>query len=142
VRLVGRKGAKPIDNADHFVFRAAANLLRDRARRAVTSHRAQHVSLSEPGQFEGDADLPSALVEDRAPDRVLIGKERLGEVLDRLDDLGERTRTIFILFRIERMKQREIAQRLGVAVPTVEKHVIRAVAHLTRCFEDDLGDGR
>jgi len=46
--------------------------------------------------------------------------------------LPERTRDIFILFRVEKMRQAEIAKRLGVSVSAVEKHVIRAAAHLAR----------
>jgi RNA polymerase sigma-70 factor (ECF subfamily) len=47
-----------------------------------------------------------------------------------LRDLPERTRTIFLLFRLENMKQREIADMLGISVRTVEQHVVRASVHL------------
>jgi len=44
-------------------------------------------------------------VEDRGPERVLQGCESLAEVLASLETLGDRTRDIFILFRLENMKQ-------------------------------------
>jgi RNA polymerase sigma factor (sigma-70 family) len=51
-------------------------------------------------------------------------------VVNALREMPERTRTIFILFRLENMKQREIADMLGISVRTVEQHVIRASAWL------------
>jgi RNA polymerase sigma factor (sigma-70 family) len=52
------------------------------------------------------------------------------DVLRTLDELGPRTRDIFVLFRLERMKQKDIAALLGIGQGTVEKHVMKAVLHL------------
>ena len=71
-------------------------------------------------------------MEDINPERVLIAKENLVEVLACLDELGERTKNIFILFRLEGMKQKDIATLYGIGQSTVEKHVMRAVLHLAR----------
>jgi RNA polymerase sigma-70 factor (ECF subfamily) len=46
--------------------------------------------------------------------------------------LPARTRDIFVLFRLDQLKQSEIAARMGISVSAVEKHVVRAVAHLAR----------
>ncbi len=75
------------------------------------------------------------LVEQLSPERVLLGRDSLRDVLCTLDELGARTRDIFMSFRLERMKQREIAALYGVGVSTVEKHVMRATQHLTRRYE-------
>jgi RNA polymerase sigma-70 factor (ECF subfamily) len=73
-------------------------------------------------------------MEDRSPERVLLGEATLAEALQALDELTELTRNVFILFRLENMKQREIAALYGIAQSTVEKHVVRATVHLaTRC---------
>ena len=71
-------------------------------------------------------------MEDRGPERVLQGYESLSEVLSTLNELSERTRDIFILFRLENMKQRDIALAFGITVKAVEKHVLKAVTHLAR----------
>ena len=73
-------------------------------------------------------------VEERDPDRVLQAKESLSTVLAALRELPERTRTVFVLFRLENMKQREIADMLGISVRTVEQHVVRASVHLRDAF--------
>jgi len=73
-------------------------------------------------------------VEARSPERVLLSEDALGEVLQALQELGELTRNIFILFRLESMKQKDIATLYGISQSTVEKHVMKAVLHLaTRC---------
>lgn len=129
LRMVRREDATVMDSVDAFIFTVAANLLRDRDRRAETHRREAHVSL-DGGSVTGEMSTAAALVEDRTPSRVLIGQEALSDVLRALDELNERTRDVFILFRLENMKQREIAQLFGLSVSAVEKHVTKALAHL------------
>ena len=128
VRLIGSNSLEKIENADAFVFKVASNLLLDRARRA--RHRIQKTSLD--SALIGE--IAKEFVEDRGPERVLLGRQALCDVLAALDELGERTRNIFILFRLENMKQRDIAELYGVSQSTVEKHVMRAVMHLALRF--------
>jgi RNA polymerase sigma factor (sigma-70 family) len=132
VRILAAHDGSPIENAEAFVFTVAANLLRDRARKIGR-------------RAEGDTPLDGALIdevareflEDRSPERVLLGRESLAEVLLALDELGQRTRDIFILFRLENMKQREIAAIYGISQSTVEKQVMRATLHLALRFGSD-----
>ncbi len=49
-----------------------------------------------------------------------------------LESLGERTRRIFILRRLEQMKCQEIADLFGISVKAVEHHIARALAHLAK----------
>lgn len=131
VRLVGLASLHDIDRAEAFVFRIASNLLRDRSRRAKrwrwqTKGTLDHHAVEE---------IVKELVEDRGPERVLLGRETLAEVLRALDELGDRTRDIFLLFRLEGMKQHDIAILHGISRSTVEKHVMKAVSHLARRFQ-------
>lgn len=126
LRLMKALQRAEVENTEAFLFTIASNLVRDhhrhRQRRSVDTT----VSV--------DADLIGALakeiVEDRSPERVLIGEEAVADTLRSLDELGERTRDIFILFRLENMKQRDIAALYGISQSTVEKHVAKAVLHL------------
>ena len=131
LRIVRRPDPAPLENAEVFLFSIAANLLRDRARRAQSHHAADHRSLDDPG---GDLTQSAALIEARGPDRVLMSQESLGEVLRALDELGERTRDIFILYKLEKMKHREIGALYGLSASAVEKYVRKATAHLARRF--------
>ena len=125
VRLVRNPDRNDGTAIHAYVFTIAANLLRDRARSRAARFGGDHTPLHEVQ--EGAA---AALIEDISPERVLVAREALAEVLDALAEMGERTRDIFILSRLENLPQREIAALYGISVSAVEKHVIRAMAHL------------
>ncbi len=130
IRLIGAQSLEHVEQADAYVFRTASNLLRDRAR-AAARWRKYPVSPLDPLLID---ELSQEIVEDRGPERVLIGREDLAEVLRSLGELGERTKSIFVLFRLEGMKQKDIAALYGMGVSTVEKHVMLATLHLAKRF--------
>ncbi len=127
VRMLARGGSGDIESADSFVFAIAGNLLRDRARMAQTRHASAHDRIE--GAYETDH-VDAALVEHCGPDRVLLDKERLALVLRALEDLSERTRNIFVLYRLENMRRADIAALYGITVSAVEKHIAKALDHL------------
>lgn len=128
-RLLSAVERGDIDNSEAFVFRVAANLLHDRGRRQA--RRGQRLSLDAEGlQEDGMAGSGVQFVEERDPERVLLGNDNLRRVLAALDELGQRTRDIYILFRLEQVKQREIAALYGISASTVEKEIMRATLHL------------
>src|SRR5471032_2003566 len=93
VRLIASSSFDRAGEANAYVFRVAINLLRDRARSAA---RWQKVTAF-PLDTDAIDEISHGFVEDRGPERVLIGRESLAEVLGCLDELGERTKGIFIL---------------------------------------------
>lgn len=108
-----------------YVFTIAANLLRDRARSRLSKSATSHRVLSEVL-----VNSAPNLVEERTPERVVMAREALRDVVEALGELSERTRDIFVLARLERMPQRDIAALHGITVSAVEKHVVKALAHL------------
>jgi len=131
LRVVRASQTESIERADSYVFKVAMNVLRDSHRRTRRDGNAILVPLDE---VLVDDDYSPQLVEDVSPERVLLGRDSLAEALRVLDELGERTRNIFVLFRLENMKQKDIAAYYGVAQSTVEKHVVKAVLHLAARF--------
>ena len=121
LRLVRRRDVETIDNPEAFVFRTAINLLRDRSRRGKTL--SSHLDEMAHGQNA---------FEDLSPERVVNGRQSLQSVLRALDELDERSRDVFILHRLEGMKHAEIANLYGVSVSSVEKYIIKALAHLAK----------
>ncbi len=119
-----------IERADSYVFKVAINLLRDRRRHALRTGPAVFLPIEE----DGDGQLESQLVEAISPERVLLSEDSLADVLRSLEELGELTRNIFILFRLENMKQKDIAALYGIGQSTVEKHVVKAVLHLANRY--------
>ncbi|WP_174298248.1 RNA polymerase sigma factor [Sphingomonas bacterium] len=130
-RLLPKHPQDGIADARGYVFRIAVNLLRDRARRKGVRNAAL-LSDVHPGRV---ASLVAELVEDRHPERVLLAKDEVGRVVRALGALPERTRDMYLLFRLESMKQRDIAHLYGLSRSTVEKEVTRATLHLALWLE-------
>ena len=136
MRAVSAPGLDQVERADAYIFKIAVNLLRDRNRQEVRRGITGFIPIDEAATYERG----SPLVEDLSPERVLLSRDSLAEVLRALDELGELTRNIFILFRLENMKQRDIAALYGIGQSTVEKHVMKATLHLAVRFDGKMGD--
>ena len=128
-RLIGSQSFESAEIARAYVFRVASNLLRDRARTIV---RRSGVPVFPLETIPSGSD--PGIVEEIGPERVILAREMLGEVLACLDELGGRTKSIFILFRLEGMKKKDIAALYGIGHSTVEKHVMAAMLHLSQRF--------
>jgi RNA polymerase sigma-70 factor (ECF subfamily) len=131
VRLLNHPDKNYGRTIEGYVFTIAANLLRDRAKSLATAHQRHIQSLDLLD--EKDASCAN-LVEDRNPERVLVGRQTIQDVFDALSELGERTRDIFVLARLENVQHREIAAMYGVSVSAVEKMMMKAMAHLGARF--------
>ncbi|MEJ1962281.1 MAG: sigma-70 family RNA polymerase sigma factor [Gammaproteobacteria bacterium] len=130
-RLLLTLKAGPVGNVEALLFRIAVNLLRDRARRLRTR------APVEPLPSEEMADFAEVLAADLSPERVVIGERTLQEVDAILHGLGERTRAVFYLHRLERLKVREIANVYGVSVSAIEKQLAKALRELTLRLNGD-----
>lgn len=117
------------EQAKGYIFRAAVNRWNDRQRMVHT-----HGTTVE----WSDATAPT-LDEETTPEHVLEIEQELHRVNAALMQLKERTRDIFVLIRLEQMKQSAVAEMLGVSVSTVEKEFVKALAHLARCAKGGEG---
>jgi RNA polymerase sigma factor (sigma-70 family) len=72
-----------------------------------------------------------------SPRRVLEGREAVKLIVDLLNTLPERTRLAYVLCRIEGLKRKEVAERLGVSVSAVDKHLMAATELIVDNFEDE-----
>ena len=92
------------------MFETASSVLTDHLRKKIT-HR-DH--LYEPF----DQDRHGA--KDFSPEHVLIYRQQLEFTSAMLLELPEETRAIFLLRRVEGMKVKDVAARLGISVSSVE----------------------
>lgn len=97
----------------------ARGLLIDRVRR-------QRI---EQAYLEAIAYLPEAEVP--SPESQLILLETLACIDALLDGLAPKVRSAFLLSRLEGLGYKEIAERLGVSLSSVEKYMATAIRH---CF--------
>jgi RNA polymerase sigma-70 factor (ECF subfamily) len=125
MRALTHSGWASAEIAKGYLFRMAVNRWRDRNRRLLT--RGPTVDWDDAAHYARD--------EETSPERVLVGEQELHSVAKALLTLNERTRDVFMLIRLERMKQAEIADMLGISVSAVEKHLAKALAHLARYVE-------
>ena len=125
-RLARRQGVAVIEKLERYLFETAANAAVDYHRRAKVRGRTRQVAYNEALHAPADA----------SPEIIYAAQEELADVLVALRELPERTRHIFILARLENIKQVEIARGMGLSISAVEKHLRIAMAHLFERLED------
>jgi RNA polymerase sigma factor (sigma-70 family) len=129
LRIASRDSTDTIEHLDGYVLKTAINVLADRARRRSARKTGLHIAFD--ADLHGEAELD--------PGRILSGKEELNATIAALLCLPERTRTVFLLRRLEGHRMQDIASRLGISVSAVEKHLVRAVRHLHAEMEKRRG---
>lgn len=125
VRLTRRQGLADMTNVSGYLFETAASVVIDYQRRQQV--RSSHAHE----QYE---DRVHAIA-DHGSDVVIEGEQSIELLLAALRELPERSRNAFLLVRLEHMPYAEVAARLGISVSAVEKHVLKAMAHLLRRLE-------
>ncbi|HLU91738.1 MAG TPA: sigma-70 family RNA polymerase sigma factor [Pedomonas sp.] len=110
-----------------YVFQVASNLLRDRARRA----RVRTEGHDTVGSLYGQG------IDWHDPEKIAVARDALDTLAAGLAELPERTRTIFVLYRVENIEMRLIAESFGISRSAVEKHVARAMVHLMKRVRKD-----
>jgi RNA polymerase sigma-70 factor (ECF subfamily) len=116
-----------VEEAKGYVFRTAANLWCDQQRRQIALGGTE---------LRWDENIVSDVSGGISIERVLLSEEELHRVDAALLQLSERTRDVFVLNRLEQMKNSQIATMLGISESAVEKHMTKALAHLARQFDD------
>jgi len=125
LRLEEYRARHTVDNPAGFLVRAAVNIAADEGRHV-------RVRAEDAHPVEALLDLAS---DQPLQHEVLAARKRLERVRLGLAQLSPRTREIFLMHRLEGLKYREIAARLGVTVSAVEKHVAKAALFLADWIE-------
>lgn len=120
VRVLGRVQPGDIENLRSYAFQVAASVLVDRNRRRAVRHHDAHV------EFDPTRSAPTEI----GPERIVAGREELRALMALVAQMPERTRTVFVLRRLEHMSYKEIARQLDLSVSAVEKHMVRAAERL------------
>lgn len=130
-RLAGYGKLETIRKPLSFLFRVAENVIRDRARRAAFRQTDRHESIE------------TQAVRDAAPrqDRIVEGKEALAAFRAALLELEPRRRQAFLLSRVDGLRYREIADRMGLSVKTIEKYIGEALAYFREHVGEAVGKG-
>ncbi|SDR93802.1 sigma-70 family RNA polymerase sigma factor [Pseudomonas fuscovaginae UPB0736] len=114
-----------------FLFQMARNLLRDHWRKQKV-RQAVHSEQVDPEQ--------EPVADDRNDPLIAVQRlQRLEQLKEVLAELSPRRREALMLARFEGLSQARIAERMGISVSMVEKHIAFALLHCKQRLEQDPG---
>jgi RNA polymerase sigma factor (sigma-70 family) len=123
-RIVSQPSLEAIKYPRQYAFHTATAIVIDHLRRSRV------ISINAAGNL----DHLEISAPDASPEQQLEFREEIAAVAQLLALLPERTREVLILRRVEGLSQQETAQRLGISIKTVEKHMSQGVAALMALF--------
>lgn len=127
IRLWENCSKVPFDKAKSYLFTIANRLFLDNV-----DH--EKVVL----KFQKRESIAEAQIE-TSPD-YLYGKEEFKERLEKvISDLPEKQRVVFLMSRIDKMQNKEIAEALEVSIKTVEKHITTSLKNI-KAKLDEIND--
>lgn len=125
--IVRRADTDAVAHPRCYLFQAAQAALIDRRRRLTTRRADCHCELGEP-------DHP---VDEISPLRVVLARDEVRSVEERLSELPERTREILVAIRLEGVSLKCLASRYDVSTSAIEKHVTKAAKALSTVRRGD-----
>ena len=122
LRLMRYRAQHAVENVAAFLVRTAVNI-------GIDNYRHE--------RFIADISPEDSGARENSPlqDEVLAARVRLERVREGLSRLTPRTREVFLMHRLDGLKYREIADRLGISQSAVEKHIAKAALFLTEWAE-------
>lgn len=133
--------SRPIANPQAFMRKVVLNVLRDHWR-AERSRRTLFVDATPPAFIQDHAHHESTETGESPappcwqPEQRAHARQRLALLQQAIDSLPERQREAFMLYRFEHLSHEDIAQRMGISVRMVERHVQLAMLHCKRQMQD------
>lgn len=86
-------------------------------------------------KFQRRMSITESQMEDN-PEYVYRREEFKGRLETAISELSEHQRTVFLMSRIDKMKNREIAETLDISIKTVEKHISNSLKFLKSELDD------
>jgi RNA polymerase sigma factor (sigma-70 family) len=124
IKYAAIENLQTIDNPRAYLFRTAHNVLVDERRKLA-------VRRATPGHGES-----APMSDDRTPERVLVGQERLQVLRRTLREMPEARRRSFLLNRLQGLSAAAIARKTGYSESAVKKHIGLALADLEAAVTD------
>lgn len=108
----------------NFLFTTARHLILDRMRRGRV------VSI----EAHGDLTEFNSAVDDVSPERTVTVRQELKHLTQAFDRLHPKCREVVWLRKVDQLSQKEVAQKLGISVRTVEWHIFVGMRQLADAF--------
>lgn len=111
-------------NPRAYIYRIANNLAIDLIRReSIRKLNNPHISE------QTDEIIDQKVSPDPSPEAIAISKQEIAAINQVIEQLPDKCRQAFLLYRSEGLTMREVAMRLTISHKTVEKHIARAMLH-------------
>lgn len=124
VRAAGSRQRHELANPAAFLRRVAQNLLIDRSRK----HKRDNVVLF-PLREEADAiAAPQQELDMEAADLLKLYEGAVAA-------MPAKTQRVFLMHRVDELSYRQIHERLGISIATVEYHMMKALAGIARAIK-------
>ena len=123
-RLIAADSVAHVLDAKSYTFQTASSVVIDHLRRMKV------VSIASVPDMEA-LEIRS---EDPSPERQVIDRAELQRLAVAIAALPIRVREVFTLRRIHGLSQREVAEKMGIAESTVEKHMSRGFLIMLELF--------
>ena len=117
--LQARGAGAAIENVEGYLFRTAVSVLARQHRRKTWRW----------GRQEGLESVDEA-VDEISPERILISREAIDQVVAALKRLPRRRAQAFALSRFQQLSNEEVARRMGISVKSVEELLRNAMQQL------------
>lgn len=117
IRVLLARTAGTLKEPRHYLATIARGLVIDLYRRRSLENAYLEALALQPEHYAPSAETRAAILD------TLLNIDRM------LDDLGPRTRAIFLAVQLDGLSYEKAAERVGVSVTTVRKHLARALMH-------------
>jgi RNA polymerase sigma factor (sigma-70 family) len=121
LHMRARSSSAVIKNLRGYLLTVAANVLNEKARGDRARCKATHVAFEDTGHSS----------EQNTPERIVLQRDQIDVMVAVIQELPARTRDVFLLHRFEEMTYDAIARKMGMSSSGVEKHIMKALRHLT-----------
>lgn len=125
IRLGQLDDTQAVRRPESFLYRIAFNV-------AIDKHRSH-------SRWVGRAELEAVLAPDDDlidPEHIVSMRSEMAAMMKLLGNLPERQRAIFMAALIEELSYREIAERFGISLRSVEREMSRAFDHCGRHMQN------
>lgn len=123
LRVMTARNQAPIREPRSYLSSIARALLIDKVRRRAIEQAYLQALALRPEPVDVSPEIRLSIFE------MLVSVDAL------LDELGPRTREIFLAVQLEGLAYAAVAERFGVSVTTVKNHLVRAMTHCLLLLE-------
>jgi RNA polymerase sigma factor (sigma-70 family) len=129
-KLLRYRDSEPPSAWKQLLYRIAVNVAHDQFRVAQTHRSKDHVTLD-------GLDIAAA---EQSPEQRAVYEQQMARLSQAILALPPKCQRVYLLKRVHELSHAQIAERCGISIKMVEKHLATALAQLRRKVGDSPAD--